>query len=369
MNEPFLVIARPRAENEEFGREIFLTEMTILPLCVPIPYLGQGTTSNITKEKQTMKRYLSIVILLVLGFSFLLAATTVSAQEETSLQDVKDARKIIIGTEATYAPFESVDPETSEIVGFDADIAHIIGSELGVSIEWKDVGFDTLIPSLSQGNFDMVIAAMTITDEREEQVDFSRWYYKSEQAILMLKTSDIEVSNIDDLNNTDYKIGVQEGTTSDEYMKSSSVAQRLSYDSITLAIQALKQGSVDAVLGDHAVLVNAIASSTDSEIVGTFSPENFGIAVKSGSTSLLNEINSILNDLLGSDVNDPNPNDLYNTVFFTWFDLNAVGYTGTVTDAEIPRAEGSSEPTPGFEFITALATVAVIPVIRRIQKK
>ncbi len=299
------------------------------------------------------KRLLIIGIFLSFFIPFL-GTMSVAQGEDTSLQDIIDAGEIVVGTNAEYAPFESVDPETDEIVGFDADIIKIVADELGVDVVWNDVSFDTLVISLAQGSFDCVIAAMTITEEREEQVDFSRWYFKSEQAVLVSEGNPKSIDSVEDVDDSEIKVGVQQGTTSDLYLDENNfTSEKLAYNTITLAVQALKLGSIDVVLGDHATLLNVIAADTEEdeeaqyEVVDTFSPEDFGIAFPDGDSTVLTRVNEILDDLLGEDLDDPTPNEDYNEIFKKWMEMDAIGYV---------------EPEATIPGYSILGLIAAIPL-------
>lgn len=296
----------------------------------------------ISSGEISMKMNKVLLVMIFVGMMLPFGTMNVNAQTDNSLQKVIDAGKIIIGTEATYAPFEVTAPNGT-LIGFDVEIAKVIAKDINVAIEWKDVGFDTLITSLSAGTFDCVIAAMSITPEREAEVDFSRWYFKTDQAILVPIGNPKNINSIADVNASTIKIGVQQGTTSDSYAADSLIASKSGYSSITLAVQALKQGSVDVVLGDYLTLLNANNTNAgEFKIVGTFESEEFGIAVKTGSTALLNRINSVLNTLLGADVNNPTYSDVYWSIYNATKDITATeettidGYSNLMIFAAIP---------------------------------
>jgi polar amino acid transport system substrate-binding protein len=293
------------------------------------------------------KKIFSVALFCALIVPFI--GNTVVATPDTSLADILDAEEIVIGTNAEYAPFESIDPVTDEIIGFDADIAQYIADDLGVDIVWEDVGFDTLVTSLATGTFDIVIAAMTASEVRKQQVNFTRWYFKSEQAVLVTLDNPKNITTIASVNSSAISVGVQAGTTSELYLTDSNYTSSTeSYSSITLAIQALKQDSVDVVLGDHATLLNAMASEEgEFQVVDTYSSEDFGIAVPGGSEALLERLNSILDELLGTDLENPTPSKAYNDIFKEWMELDAVGYV---------------EPESTIPGFSILGVIAAIPL-------
>lgn len=315
------------------------------------------------------KKLLSLSILGFITIFMITSSSTAFIAQDDSLTKVTERGKLIIGTEAQYEPFEYVSTANKEIIGFDADIAHVIANELGVEIEWVDTGFDSLVQKLKDGSFDCVIAAMTITEEREEEVDFSRWYYKSAQAIMVAEGNPKSLDNITAMNATGITVGYLTGSTSDIYANDHlQNAEKLGYSSILLAIQSLNTGAVDAVIGDYAVIYNEAIDSSDFDYIGTFELEDFGIAVTSGSDALLTQINLVIKDLLGSSIDNPVPSDLYNTIYYKWFEENAAGYEGTVTDAEIPYVVAKTRSAPGFEFYTVFIAMVAFPLIRKYRK-
>ena len=130
-----------------------------------------------------------------------------------------------VATDATFAPFESVDPVTEEYVGFDIDLIKALGAEAGVTVEIVNVAWDGLIPGLLNGNYDMIIAAMTITPERAMAVDFSDPYFRASQLILVANDND-SIHGPEDL--VGKYVTVQMGTTGDLYVSDSDVRPRRS---------------------------------------------------------------------------------------------------------------------------------------------
>jgi len=121
-----------------------------------------------------------LVILLVVIISGMILAGVVD--------EIKKRGYLIVGTEATFPPFEFVDEKTKEIVGFDIDIAREIAKALGVKLKVEDIAFDGLIPSLLTKKIDLIAAAMTITPERAKVVSFSDPYFTAGQVIVVEKT-------------------------------------------------------------------------------------------------------------------------------------------------------------------------------------
>ncbi|MHA1561497.1 MAG: transporter substrate-binding domain-containing protein [Promethearchaeota archaeon] len=301
-------------------------------------------------------KYYSFMILVLLFLPFLpISNVSAAPVADTSLADIIAAGKIVVGIEAGYPPFEQRNPDTDEIEGFDPDIMKIIADDIGVDIEWVDVDWAVIFTSLEGGSFDCVISAVTITATREESMDFSRWYFKSEQAVLVNTANPESIATIDDVNASTVNVGYQEGTTSELYLKDNNyTAVESGFTTITLAIQALELGTVDVVLGDHATLLSGMDADT-MEVVDTFSPEDFGIPVQTGSDSLRLRINEVLDSILGTDLDNPVPTRAYNNIYKEWMEVDAVGYVATI---------------PGFSLLPLIGIISIVSALlmRKIRK-
>jgi polar amino acid transport system substrate-binding protein len=210
----------------------------------------------------------------------------------------EDENKIIIGTSADFAPFEYRAADQT-IIGFDIDLIKKILTDQGYTVEVQDIGFDSLIPSLQTGKIDVIAAAMTITDERLQEVDFSDPYYDANQAVLVKVDAAVNIATIEDLKN--YSVGAQTGTTGWAWVNDTLVATGKlnsddfrSYDLYTDAVADLIIGParVGAIVIDSPV-AQAFAKSGDVKIVLNITTnENYGFAVEKGNTELVNKINT-----------------------------------------------------------------------------
>jgi glutamine transport system substrate-binding protein len=215
-----------------------------------------------------------------------------------------------VGTEATYAPFEFQDENSKDYVGFDMDIARAIGRQLGMTVEVKNVAFDGLIPALDAGNIDMVIAAMSITDERKQKVAFSNPYYNS-GLIIAVKNDNVQIKSQADL--VGKKIAVQIGTTGADFSRKVNGARVTEFNSITEAFLELNNGGVDTVVNDLPVTAEYIKKAgKDIKMVGeVMNSEAYGIAVKKSNTELQTKINKALDEL--------KKNGEYDKIYEKWF--------------------------------------------------
>lgn len=201
---------------------------------------------------------------------------------------------LTMGTNATFPPYEYVDDD-GNIIGIDAEIAAAIAEKLGMELEIKDMEFDSLITACAGGSVDMVLAGMTVTDERKESVNFSDSYATGIQVIIVKEAS--EIATADDLEGK--TIGVQSGTTGDIYCRDDygedSVKQ---YNNGALAVAALQNGQVDCVVIDNEPAKNFVAANEGLKILDTeYITEDYAIAVAKENTELLEKINNAMAEL------------------------------------------------------------------------
>lgn len=199
---------------------------------------------------------------------------------------------LTVGSDIPYPPFEQGKP--GHYTGFDIELMEAIAEKIGRTAEFQDTSFETIFRDVAQGKFDAVISAATITPEREKAVDFSNPYYLSEQAVLVKEGSSIK--GIEDLSGK--VVAVQQGTTGQELAKEKANASEVRpYPEGPDAVNALKAGTVEAVVIDAPVAQNAVEKSGGVEIAEKVpTEEDYGIAVAQGNTELLEEINQGLKE-------------------------------------------------------------------------
>ena len=233
-----------------------------------------------------------------------------SNEEATAfLGQVAGVGVIKIGTNAEYPPFESVD-DSGNIIGFDIDLMNAIAKAAGFEVEYVNTRWDGIFVALASGEFDAVISAATITEERAQTVDFSDSYFNAGQMIAVKVGSDIKAPA--DLDGK--RVGVQLGTTGDIWTTDNTQAEVVRYDEITLAFQALAQGDVDAVVNDGPTSAEIIKANPEmgATLVGEpFTDELYGVAVNKGRPEVLAAINKGLAAVKASGE--------YDTIYNTWF--------------------------------------------------
>ena len=219
------------------------------------------------------------------------------------LDDIKAKGKMIVGTSADYPPFEFKD-EQDNFAGFDMDLIREIGKRMGVEVEIQDMAFDSLIAAIEQGKVDVVIAAMAPTEERLQKVDFSNTYHVQKNSFLAAVGSTISFT--DPMEAAQYKIGVQTGTTLDEWVTDNLVdtgkipAENVfRYERADQSILDLQAGRIDIVLTD-AGPAKEYATNGQAQIVLTAKLFETGenIAITKGEAALKAEIDKVLQQLV-----------------------------------------------------------------------
>jgi len=204
--------------------------------------------------------------------------------------------KIRVATDATWAPFEYVDTETGEIVGFDIDLFDAIALRANLTVEYVNVAWEPLLAGMATGTYDAAISSITIKPDRLEKMNFSHPYFTAGQIITVL-TSNTDITGPETL--AGKSVGVQTGTTGDDLATSINGTDVKRYDEIGLAFVALMTNVIDAVICDNPVAYGYVATYDILKNVGeVLSSEEYGIAVAKGEEELLEKINTALDELL-----------------------------------------------------------------------
>ena len=221
------------------------------------------------------------------------AASEENTDEAAALTTV-NAGKLTMSTNAAFPPYEMT-TDSGDFEGIDIDVAAAIAEKLGLELQVDDMDFDAALLAAQSGKSDIVMAGVTVTDERQKVMDFSDTYAEGIQSIIVPEDSDI--ASADDL--AGKIIGTQRGTTgyiycTDDFGEDSVVA----YDDGLTAVQALNNGQVDAVVIDNAPAKEFVAANPGLKILDTaYAQEDYAIGVAKGNTELLNAINGALEEL------------------------------------------------------------------------
>ncbi|MGI8873211.1 MAG: basic amino acid ABC transporter substrate-binding protein [Egibacteraceae bacterium] len=217
--------------------------------------------------------------------------------------------ELLVGSDIAFEPFEFI--EDGENKGFDIDLMNEIGERLGLQVEFVNTPFDGIFTALAGGQFDAIISAITITEERQETIAFSDPYFAANQALAVAAGSDI--ASVDDLAEG-VSVGVQSGTTGEEYATGEfSAAEIVSFPTSEAAFSALEGDQIDAVFIDLPV-VGARVEGTDTvelaEEVDT--DELYGIGLPQDSEALRDAINAELEAII--------TDGTYEEIYSTWFE-------------------------------------------------
>lgn len=248
-----------------------------------------------------MKKWLAAFLLVVVTAALAACGGGDDKKDsQTTLEKVKEEKTLVVGTNAGYYPFEMFDKD-GKMIGYDVDVAQAIADKMGAKLEVKQLGFETLIPSLNAGKVDLVLAGMTITDERKKTVEFADSYYTTGQAVMVGKDSTAkEIKDIDKKGN---KVAVQIGTTgaivAAKEIKNATVQE---FEDFPTAAMAAQQGKVAAVVYDEPA-IQIYELQNKGKVVkldGLLAADDLGIAVKKGDTETVDFINEYLKEFKGS---------------------------------------------------------------------
>lgn len=245
-----------------------------------------------------MKKAIACALALVMSLGF-----TAMAEEQNALDRVLERGKLIVATDAAWAPFEYMEGEN--IVGADMEIAADIAESLGVELELINVSFDSLSMYLSSGEADLALAAITVTEERAEVMEFSAPYCDSCQYIIV-KEDNEDVATINDL--AGMIVGVHLGTTGD-FVVSDEVnmgvlmgtgASVQQYKDLTIAAMGLNAGDVQAIVCDKQLAENICAVNEGLKCFeavyedGSSTLEQYAVAANKGETELIEKVNEVV---------------------------------------------------------------------------
>ncbi|MBO5461516.1 MAG: basic amino acid ABC transporter substrate-binding protein [Ruminococcus sp.] len=233
------------------------------------------------------KRILSLVLAAMCVFSMAACGSKTEEAESTGKET------IVMATNAEFPPYEYYEGE--EIVGIDAEFAAAIAEKLGMELKIEDMAFDSIIPAVQSGKADFGAAGMTVTEERQTQVDFSDSYYTGRQVIIVAEDN-TDIAGPDDLEGK--KIGVQQGTTGDIYATDDYGDENIErYNKGFEAVQALLQGKIDAVIIDDQPAQTFVEESEGLKILeAEYVEEEYALCFEKGS-ELVEDVNAAIAEL------------------------------------------------------------------------
>ena len=225
------------------------------------------------------------------------ASASASASEPAGLSTIEDG-KLVMSTNASFPPYEMTD-DSGKVVGIDAEIAEAIANKLGLELVIDDMDFDAAILAAQQGKSDMVMAGVTVNEDRLLVMDFSDSYATGIQVVIVKEGSDVTMDNLGEK-----MIGAQRGTTG--YIYASDTPENggygedhvIAYDNGATAVQALKNGQVDCVIIDNAPAQEYVKANPGLTILdGEWVTEDYAIGMAKGNTALVEAVNGALAEL------------------------------------------------------------------------
>ena len=241
-----------------------------------------------------MKKLFAMILSLTMALSLAACGGEEPAPEaegdgEAALTTVESG-KLIMSTNAQFPPYEMVaDDGTFE--GIDVEVAGLIAEKLGLELIVDDMDFDGALLAVQNGKSDMVMAGLTVSEERDKVMDFTSSYAKGVQVVIVNEGSDVTLDNMGEK-----MIGVQRGTTGNIYCADEFGEDHVTpYDDGAVAVQALKNGQVDCVVIDNAPAKSYVEANEGLTILDTeYANEDYAIAVAEGNTALQTAINDAL---------------------------------------------------------------------------
>src|SRR5699024_8896058 len=221
-----------------------------------------------------------------------------------------DGEVYTVATDNGYVPFEYIDEETGDLIGFDIDLITALAEEAGIEIEFETLEFDGIVAGISSGRFDIAIAGMTITEERQESIDFTQPYYEAGLILAVLDDNE-EIQSIDDVDGK--VVATRTGSTSETYLNEETDADIEAFPQIIEGYQNVLSGRADAVLYDLPNVLFYSEQEADGRLktVGEkLTGEDYGIAFPEGS-----ELRDVIDDAL----TNLKENGTYDDIYEEWF--------------------------------------------------
>ena len=208
----------------------------------------------------------------------------------TTMAKLQEAGEITIGVKFEVAPFGFKNVQTGEVEGFDIDVAKAIAADLGAKPKFIEALSDNRIPFLKDGTADLILSTMTINAERDEEIDFSEPYFIARGRILV-KKSDNSITSVANLDGK--RVCTALGSTYEATLKKQAPkAKTTLVDGYSECLEAIQNGSVDAVSTDDVILTGMIIQDDSLQLVGEeLTQEPYGAGIKKGNTQLLDFVN------------------------------------------------------------------------------
>ena len=227
--------------------------------------------------------------------------TAVEAEEfpaGSTMAEIQEKGELTIGVKYDVPPFGLNNPETGEVEGFDVDLGQFIADKLGVELATREGTSDNRIPLLVDGTIDLILSTMTITEERDLEVDFSEPYYVANGDVLVPEGSDI--ASIDDLNGKTVCTALG-STYAETIEKEAPDADLRLVDLYSECFDQVQTGQVDAVSTDNVILTGMVIQDPTLQLLGLdYTTEPYGIGIPEGDTDMKQFVDEALAEYIES---------------------------------------------------------------------
>ncbi|MGB1271452.1 MAG: transporter substrate-binding domain-containing protein [Endozoicomonas sp.] len=260
-----------------------------------------------------MKKITALLTFL-LAFSSSLVASTNDLWKASTLNQIMDRKVLRVGLDAGYMPFEMTNKQ-GKIVGFDVDIARQMAKSIGVELEIVNTAWDGIIPALVTDKFDIIMSGMTLTSERNLQINFAEPYIVIGQSVLVRKGLENEIKSYKDLNDSKYTLVSKLGTTGDLAAKRYLSKARLRlFETESEGAMEVVNGKADAFIYD--LPFNAVYSSQNPgklvHLSEPFTYEPLAWGVRKGDPDFVNWLNNFMRQIRGDGT--------YDKIYAKWFE-------------------------------------------------
>jgi glutamate transport system substrate-binding protein len=216
----------------------------------------------------------------------------------TTMGKLQEAGEITIGVKYDVPPFGLNNPDTGEVEGFDVDLGNYIAERLGVEANFREATSDNRIPLLVDGTIDLILSTMTITEERDLEIDFSEPYYVANGDVLVPGDSDIQ--SLDDLNGNTVCTALG-STYQDTIKKEAPDADLRLVDLYSECFDQIQTGQVDAVSTDNVILTGMVIQDDTLELLGLdYTTEPYGAGIPEGDTEFKQFVDDSITEFIDS---------------------------------------------------------------------
>ncbi|MBC8586952.1 transporter substrate-binding domain-containing protein [Tissierellaceae bacterium BX21] len=250
-----------------------------------------------------MKKFIIVLLTISMLVTFG-GCTSKQKGEDSKVEEIKKAGKVVVGTAADYPPFEFHKEINGkdEIVGFDIEVAKAIAEDLGVELEIIDMKFEGLLPALVTNDIDFIVAGMSADEERAKSVDFSTSYYEGVQRLVIRKDDSDKLKNPEDFKG--FKIGAQKSTEQEDVAENQfTEAEKIYLANITDLVLEVKNKKIDGLILAEPVAEAYVKRNSDLFLADIVleKEDGYAVAVNKGTADLLGFINKTLDRLIKED--------------------------------------------------------------------